>query len=840
MDALLKPAAHPADLLTHRVELARIEANQKLNARRRSDLGQYMTPAPIARLMASMITVDAAHVSILDAGAGVGSLLSAAVEALCQRDRLPRSIHVTAYEIDPVLAAYLAETMQLCEEVCAVAGITFTGTVKEADFVLDAVDQLCSPLFLPQQEQYTVGILNPPYRKIQTESLHRQQLRRVGVETSNLYTGFLSLAMRLLASNGELVAITPRSFCNGPYFRPFRQDLLQTMALRQFHLFESRDHSFRDDDVLQENIIISAVKTTVPVSSVTISSSADSDDAMPAVRHLPFDQVIHPEDPELFIHLVPDEAASRIAEQMRGFTSTLADVGIEVSTGRVVDFRASSFLRAHPADDTAPLIYPVHLVGGRVDWPKAGIKKPNALVRCSSTESLVVPNETYVLVKRFSSKEERRRIVATVYDPGRIPGPVVGFENHLNYFHTNGRGIDPMLAHGLAAFLNSTLVDEYFRQFNGHTQVNATDLRNMRYPSRDQLLRLGERVQEIQEQDALDAIIAQELAPMDSEIDPIRIKRRIEEALSVLRALDFPRAQQNERSTLTLLALLDLTPEKPWSDASDPLRDITPMMEFFARHYGKRYKPNTRETVRRQTVHQFLDAGIIIANPDAPARPVNSPKAVYQVDPTTLELVRSFGTPEWHAKLQQFSTTIQSLRRTYAQEREQQRIPVHLPSGHMLRLSPGGQNVLVKQIIDEFGSRFTPGGEVLYVGDTDEKFAYFAEDRLRELGVTVDTHGKMPDVVIYFTNKHWLVLIEAVTSHGPIDPKRRGELAFLFRGTRAGLVYVTAFLTRQAMKEYLPALSWSTEVWVAEAPDHLIHFNGDRFLGPYAPLDAGE
>jgi hypothetical protein len=162
-----------------------------------------------------------------------------------------------------------------------------------------------------------------------------------------------------------------------------------------------------------------------------------------------------------------------------------------------------------------------------------------------------------------------------------------------------------------------------------------------------------------------------------------------------------------------------------------------------------------------------------------------------------------------------------------------QRIPVVLPSGETFKLSPGGQNVLIKEILDEFATRFTAGGEVLYVGDTDEKFAFFAEDRLHALGVAIDSHGKMPDVIIYHTAKNWLVLIEAVTSHGPIDPKRRKELAQLFGSARVGLVYVTTFLTRSAMREYLADISWETEVWVAEAPSHLIHFNGERFLGPY-------
>jgi hypothetical protein len=284
---------------------------------------------------------------------------------------------------------------------------------------------------------------------------------------------------------------------------------------------------------------------------------------------------------------------------------------------------------------------------------------------------------------------------------------------------------------------------------------------------------------------------------------------------------------------LTLLALLNLTPETPWSAASDPLRGITPMMEFFAERYGKLYKPNTRETVRRQTVHQFLDAGLIVANPDNMERPINSPKAVYQIDQATLELLRTYGTEQWDQHLRTYLASAETLQQKYSKAREMQRIPVTLNSGVSFKLSPGGQNVLVKQIIDEFAERFTPGGEVLYIGDTDEKFAFFAEERLGALGVTIDSHGKMPDVIIYHIAKQWLVLIEAVTSHGPIDPKRRLELKQLFGTAQVGLVYVTTFLTRAAMREYLADISWETEVWVAEAPSHLIHFNGKRFLGPY-------
>jgi type II restriction enzyme len=320
---------------------------------------------------------------------------------------------------------------------------------------------------------------------------------------------------------------------------------------------------------------------------------------------------------------------------------------------------------------------------------------------------------------------------------------------------------------------------------------------------------------------------------MPKKVDTKKIERKIKEALKVLESLGFPRQQQNERSALTLLSLLDLKPDSTWRDASDPLMGITPMMDYFAEHYGKQYAPNTRETVRRQTVHQFLQAALIVANPGKPSRPTNSPKAVYQIEPAALKLLREFGKPAWAKHMREYLRTVKTLKALYARERDKHRIPVTLALGKEIRLSPGGQNVLVKKIIDDFCPLFTPGGHVIYVGDTQTKWAYFDSDALDQLDVNVEEHGKMPDVVVHHTEKNWLVLIEAVTSHGPVNPKRRQELKELFAGSKAGLVYVTAFNDRRTMIKYLDDISWETEVWIAESKTHLIHFNGDRFLGPH-------
>ena len=310
-------------------------------------------------------------------------------------------------------------------------------------------------------------------------------------------------------------------------------------------------------------------------------------------------------------------------------------------------------------------------------------------------------------------------------------------------------------------------------------------------------------------------------------------KNHIKSALQIITFLGLPLAQHNERSALCLLALLNLTPRTGWADAQNPLVGITPIMDWVRKQYGKDYAPNTRETIRRQTMHQFCNAGLALHNPDMPDRPVNSPKAVYQVEPAALTLLRTFGTPAWHDSLATYLAERETLVARYAMAREHNRIPVKIAQGKQIALSPGEHSELIGGVIADFAPRFAPGGVLVYAGDTGDKWGYFDAPLLAGLGVDVDSHGKMPDVVLHFTAKNWLLLVECVTSHGPVDGKRHAELAKLFAGSTAGLVYVTAFPNRAIMGRYLGEIAWETEVWVADAPSHLIHFNGVRFLGPY-------
>ena len=249
--------------------------------------------------------------------------------------------------------------------------------------------------------------------------------------------------------------------------------------------------------------------------------------------------------------------------------------------------------------------------------------------------------------------------------------------------------------------------------------------------------------------------------------------------------------------------------------------------------WGTNWAPNTRETVRRFTLHQFVAAGVVEYNHDRPDRPVNSPRANYRVSPDALDVIRAWGTDDGEDLLAEYLIELPGQVEAYRAARDMHRIPVTLPRGEVVTLSPGGQNVLLRDMVEQFCPRFTPGGEVLYLGDADSKLALFDEEQLAALGVTVDHHGKLPDLVVWLPRRGWLVLAEAASSHGPVDAKRHAELQYLFRHSTAGLVFVSCFPDRAVMRSYLSALAWETEAWCASDPDHMIHFNGERFLGPY-------
>jgi len=492
-----------ADLLFH-VEERRRTVSAELSAKHRAALGQFFTPTSAADFLASLVELPTAgRLRLLDPGAGVGSL-SAAVAARVIEERPGLELHITAFELDDALIGHLTATLEECVAVGREHGCAVEFEVRHQSFV-----EYATGWGFETPGEFDIVIANPPYRKVGIRSPERASAATSGLRAGNLYTIFTGLAAGLLAEAGQMSVIIPRSWANGPYHEPFRRFLLERLSLDHLHVYEQRGNVFADADVLQENVVLGARRGRQS-DIITLSRSMGGDDT-PVTRDVPVEQVLRPGDPHVFVRIPTDERTTRIAEQMSELPASLTEIEAEVSTGRVVDFRSRESLRQSPTADTVPLVYPGHVRNGRVVWPLSGSKKPNALHRNVATESLLLPNEPYVLVKRFSAKEERRRVVAAVSGPDDLPGDHIAYENHLNVYHRRGRGLPLLLALGLSAYLNCTLVDDYVRSFSGHTQINATDLRQLRYPLVEDLVRLGGALsaRAWPEQDDLDALVAE-------------------------------------------------------------------------------------------------------------------------------------------------------------------------------------------------------------------------------------------------------------------------------------------------------------------------------------------
>ncbi len=308
---------------------------------------------------------------------------------------------------------------------------------------------------------------------------------------------------------------------------------------------------------------------------------------------------------------------------------------------------------------------------------------------------------------------------------------------------------------------------------------------------------------------------------------------KIEEAQTILSELGLPNAQKNEISGYTLLALCNIKENDKWSKAFRKSHGVSKgIMTFISDNYHKEYAPNTRETFRRHVLHQFVQAGIADYNPDIPNLPVNSPKAHYSISQIAIDTIKSYRTRNWNKALANFKKEVGELKLMYSKDREMSRVPIVLKNGKVLLLSPGKHNKVQAAIVEEFASRFAQGSMLLYLGDTENKDLYIEKVKLESIGIPITEHSKLPDVVIFDESKNWLYLIEAVTSHGPMSPKRVLELEDFLKNCKSGKIFVSAFPDFTEFKKHTNEIAWDTEVWIMDFPEHMIHFNGDRFLGP--------
>lgn len=475
--------------------LDRAEARRKtslvgLKPDEQAAFGQYFTPCQAARIIAGLPRIPSGDsIRILDPGAGIGILTAALVERI--RDARPGlNIHVTAVEVDATLHPALRETLSDVEALGAVES-----ELVDADFLTWA---------LASDDRFDLVIQNPPYAKLQTGSAPQNLLRAAGIDVPNIYAAFLALGVRLLAENGQQVAITPRSWMNGTYYSRFRREFVDTVGIDGIHTFESRSKVFGDSGVLQEAIVVSATRGQQPDAVQVYTSHDHRDDA--TVRAVAYEDVVTAD----FIHVPATEKdAEAVAWMTHHAHHTLAELGLTISTGRVVDFRSRDMLHQEQIDGAWPMVNASHIRNGQTSHP-VGAKKPEWFHTAPEVASkLLVPAGAYVLIKRFSAKEERRRVSAGVWQSD----DAVAFDNKLNYVHQNGGGLELPVARGLAVFLNSSRLDNYFRVFSGHTQVNATDIRQMRFPSLVQLRALSSV--DASSQDEIDAAVEQVMTAVE-------------------------------------------------------------------------------------------------------------------------------------------------------------------------------------------------------------------------------------------------------------------------------------------------------------------------------------
>lgn len=838
------------DLVTYAYEQGK-RVLEKRDANSLKEHGQFLTPPLVARYMAKQLGQIQDEAFLLEPAIGSAVLVCAVIEQLIAEKR-PLEISIAAYEIDHELFRVSQEVLNVACEEAEKNGIKINQEVFQEDFILACLPDDQPSLFgsnESKRKSFTHVVSNPPYFKLNVIDKRVKAVSGKLNGNTNIYTLFMALSTKLLAPNGRACFIVPRSFCSGVYFSEFRRDLLKDVTPLSMHLFQSRDNVFKSDEILQENVIFCFEKFSQPqqhrywAGHVNISSSKDeiSLENGKISRQVSFNHFLSDHDGLLLFRLPTGILDEQILEAVDKWDGSLEKFGFQVSTGRVVPFRAKELLKDNvkSSNGTVPLLWMQNVKPYTVDYPLIGFDKPQAI--STNDPSLLMPSANYVLARRFSAKEDKRRLVSAPFIGEEYDFEQIGFENHLNViFRKKGR-LSASETIGLSALLNSAITDRYFRIVNGNTQVNAAELRIMPIPPLEVIKNIGERVQKIQEnkQEKIENIVFTTLWEsnlLTEEFPMIQETRitmgKIEQAQEILESIGLPSAQQNEIAALTLLALAQLSEDTPWKNATGASLRVHDILGEIKNRYGREYAENSRETVRRKVLHQFEQAGIVIRNVDDPERPTNSGLNNYVLSDVIVDLLRSYGTSKWKAKSKNFVEQQGRLLDVYQKAREQNKIPLKVADGKVYKLSPGRHNKLEVAIVEEFGPRFSPGATLVYFGDTAKKTLIFDKAIFSKLGIPLSEHEKFPDVILYDRKRKWLFLIEAVTTHGPVSPKRHIELEKLFKNSKAGKIYVTAFLDFTTYKKYANDIAWDTEVWIAEMPSHMIHLNGDKFLRP--------
>jgi len=469
----------------------------------RKNIGQYFTPTEVARFMAGLFDQIPSEAKILDPGAGAG-ILSAAISERVLNSRKKHKLDFHLYEIDPQAIILLRKTTDYCKNALEQKGHEATFTIYPQDFILHTAQSLSGQQMLhknPVESQFNLIIMNPPYFKLKKNSRYAKLLSSLFNGQPNIYAQFMALGAHLLRKDGELVAITPRSYCNGLYFKGFRKYLLQTVKPKKIHVFESRNKAFDADGVLQENIIVCFKKTVSAPSIVRVSVSDGYHDLEHGkIRNAPYEHVIHTIQDDTFIRIMSDAKEREASRVIDSFDQTFLNEGYRISTGPVVSFRLKEHLRFKEEKGAVPLIT-IHDVQPFKIVPHKKTNKPSFFAVDAASKSWVTPMKNYVLLRRFTAKEEKRRLTAAVFLSKNVEYERVAFENHLNYVYKANGTLTEDEVYGLAALFNSKIYDDYFRAISGNTQVNAHEIKHIKLPPNEVILRIGKTVKTLATQD---------------------------------------------------------------------------------------------------------------------------------------------------------------------------------------------------------------------------------------------------------------------------------------------------------------------------------------------------
>lgn len=463
--------------------------------------GQFLTPPPIARFMGKLAQSDKSHISILDPGCGTAILSCAIIENLASSNPYLKSISLDAYEIDNEILQFTASVLEFLKDWLSKKNISFQYNLIQEDFILKNACVLNSEISLfnnPSTLAYDFVISNPPYFKLNKEDKRAKAAGTITSGQPNIYALFMAVSSKMLAQNGQLIFITPRSYASGSYFKSFREFFFNNVSMNQIHLFDSRKDTFNRDNVLQETLIIKATKgnTSKTDSLVAVTSSRGMTDlSNPRIKTYPQNQILDLKSKEKILHVPINDEEEEIIELFRSWSGSLNKYNIQISTGPVVAFRATEYIREVYENGTvflAPLIWLHNVYKMRIDWPVHKPNKGQYIQICSGSQSLLLPNKNYILLRRFSAKDDKSRLIASPYFASLQDAEFVGVENKVNYIYRPKGELERNEVIGLAAILNSSLFDNYFRIFNGNVNVSATELREMPLPPLDLIKRIGD------------------------------------------------------------------------------------------------------------------------------------------------------------------------------------------------------------------------------------------------------------------------------------------------------------------------------------------------------------